>query len=165
MPLWEGDDLALHTSLIEGLGTAGIRCFDQTMSTFSDIHRSNIFPIQPMIRFGYQVAVLSSDLPSAKAILKKLLDERPQNVELAEQSEASDAGAKPSARSDEEPAFELWAGVDQNFFGFLRDALRENEIPLRTAVADGQTKIFVSGSEAPRAKEILRELLQCSPPE
>ncbi|HEX4582436.1 MAG TPA: hypothetical protein VH139_10255, partial [Acidobacteriaceae bacterium] len=58
--LWEGENLALHTSLLAHLDAAGIRYFTRPLGVFPGVRRWDLFPIQPMTRFGYQVAVLSS---------------------------------------------------------------------------------------------------------
>src|SRR5260370_39721289 len=65
VPLWEGEDLALHTTLLKELESSGIRYFDQAMGVFPGARRWYPFPIQPMTRCVYQVAVLSSKHASA----------------------------------------------------------------------------------------------------
>jgi hypothetical protein len=72
--LWEGDDLALFKSLLGELEATGIRYFDQPLSVYPGVRRWDQFPVQPITRFGYQVAVLSSELGSARQILGKLLE-------------------------------------------------------------------------------------------
>lgn len=85
--LWEGEDLALFESLLDQLEGAGIRYFDQPLGIYPGVRRWDQFPIQPVTRFGYQVAVLSSDLPSAKRILKRVQEKAPQGPELPAQDE------------------------------------------------------------------------------
>jgi hypothetical protein len=60
--LWEGEDLALFENLLDTLEAAGIRCFNQPLGIYPGVRRIDPFPVQPLARFGYQVAVLSSDL-------------------------------------------------------------------------------------------------------
>jgi len=74
--LWAGDDLSLHASILEELKAAGIPHFDRPVGAYSRSAFPNRFPgpITPL--FGFEVAVLSSDLKMAKAILQKLGDDR-----------------------------------------------------------------------------------------
>jgi hypothetical protein len=43
VPLWEGDDLALHTNLLEELEAAGIRYYDRPMGIFPGARRWDPF--------------------------------------------------------------------------------------------------------------------------
>ncbi len=165
VPLWEGEDLALHTSLLEGLDEAGIRYFSRPLGIFPGARRWDPYPIQPMTRFGYQVAVLSSNLTQAEEILENLLDEKPQDKELPEQNDSAEAAPQAPASAAEEPTWEVWAGADEEFAGFLQDALRENEILLRAQSSSGESRVFVRPSDASRAKEILRELVEGALPQ
>jgi len=118
-----------------------------------------------MTRFGYQVAVLSSNLAQAEEILENLLDEKPQDKELPEQNDSVQAAPQAPAIAAEEPTWEVWAGADEGFAGFLKDALRENEILSREQPSSGESRVFVRPSDASRAKEILRELVEGAPPQ
>ncbi len=48
VPLWEGEDLALHTTLLEELEAAGIRYYDRPMGVYPGVRRWDSFPIQPI---------------------------------------------------------------------------------------------------------------------
>jgi len=72
--LWTGDDLSLHVSILEELKAAGIPYFDRPVATYSRSAFPNRFPGPVAPLFGFEVAVLSSDLKMAKAILQKLGD-------------------------------------------------------------------------------------------
>src|SRR5229473_965268 len=165
VPLWEGEDLALHTSLLEALDEAGIRYFSKPLGVFPGARRWDPYPIQPMTRFGYQVAVLSSNLAQAEEILENLLDEKPQDKELPAQNDSVQAAPQAPAIAAEEPTWEVWAGADEGFARFLKDALRENEILSREQPSSGESRVFVRPSDASRAKEILRELVEGAPPQ
>ncbi len=164
VPLWEGEDLALHTSLLQELDSARIPYFNEPMGVFPGARKGDAFPIQAMTRFGYQVAVLSSNLARAKAILERLLNEEPKDLELPERNEPAEPAPRVLAGVEEEPIWEVWVGADEEFASFLQDALRENEIPLRVESVDGGRRIFVRPSDASQAKEILRELSEGAPP-
>jgi hypothetical protein len=164
-PLWEGDDLALHTSLLEELESAGIRYFDQAMSVFPGARRGDHFPIQPMTRFGYQVAVLSSDLKAAKVILEKLIEED-QGILALPTDEHKELGVTERVgAADERATCEVWAGQDERVASFLRDALQENGIVMKAETAGEETKIFVRPSDEGRVRQIVREIVEGAPPE
>jgi hypothetical protein len=165
VPLWEGEDLALHTSLLETLDEAGIRYLSRPLGIFPGARRWDPYPIQPMTRFGYQVAVLASSLPRARAILKKLLDAEPMDAELPEQNDVVETIPQARADAEEGPTWELWAGADDEFARFLHDALRENQILLRAESVGAENRVFIRPSDASRGKEILRELTQGAPPQ
>jgi len=165
VPLWEGEDLALHTSLIEALDEAGIRYFSKPLGIFAGARRWDPYPIQLMARFGYQVAVLSLNLPQSKEILEKLRDEEPQDMELPEQNDSVEAALQPSASTEEKPTCEIWAGVDEGIAQFLTAALQENEIPIDLETAGELTRVFVSGANEARAREIVREIVNAAPPD
>jgi hypothetical protein len=165
VPLWEGEDLALHTSLIEALDDAGIRYFSKPLGIFAGARRWDPYPIQPMTRFGYQVAVLSSNLAQAEEILETLLDEKPQDMELPEQNDSAEAAPQAPASAAEKPTCEIWAGVDDGIAQFLTAALRENEIPVHLDTAGDLTKVLVSAANEARAREIVREIVNAAPPE
>ena len=166
VPLWEGDDLALHTSLLEALDAAKIPYFSKPLSIYPGVRRADPFPVQPLVQFGYKVAVFSADFSAAKEILDELLDEEPKDaMELPEQPEAAVSGPEVAAGRDEQPILEIWRGADQEFFRFLQDALRENEIPTGAEAIGSENVVFVRPSDAPRTKEIIRELNEASPPQ
>lgn len=164
-PLWEGEDLALHTTLLEELEAAGLKYFDQAMSIYPGARFGDSFPIQGMTRFGYQVAVLSSDLASAKEILERLRIEKPQDMDLAVAEEERGERIERVADPDEQTICEIWVGQDERLAGFLQDALRENEILLRAEVAGAEMRIYVGLSDEQRAREIVREIVEAAPPE
>jgi hypothetical protein len=70
--LWAGDDLALHASLLEELKAAELPYFDRPISAYSRRAFPDGFPATGTPLFGFEVAVFSSDLEMAKAILQKL---------------------------------------------------------------------------------------------
>jgi hypothetical protein len=165
VPLWEGEDLALHTSLIEALDEAGIRYFSKPLGIFAGARRWDPYPIQPMTHFGYQVAVLSSNLAQAEEIVETLLDEKPQDMELPEQADVVETASQPAASTEEKPTCEIWAGVDERIAQFLTAALKENEITIHLETAGDLTTIFVSATDEARAREIVREVVDATPPE
>jgi len=164
VPLWEGQDLALHTALLEELEAAGIRYFDQPMGVLAGVRRWVPYPIQPMTRFGYQMAVLSSDLPAAERILEKLMIEKPQDMDLPVNEEKQRETTDKVAQPGEQANCEIWVGQDERRAGFLQDALRENGIVMKAESCAMEIKIHVRPADTERAREIVREVVEGAPP-
>jgi hypothetical protein len=162
--LWEGEDLALYETLLDRLDHAKIRYYSQPLGVFPGVRRGSAFPIQPLARFGYHVAVLSSELAAAMDILEGLLEEEPEDVALAESAEPV-ARRASREKSREEPTLRLWTGEDEPFASFLEAALSENDIRPRIETDGKQREFYVCPSEEARAREIIREILEASPPE
>lgn len=163
--LWEGEDLALHTTLLEHLKEAGIPFFNQPMGVFPGVRRGDPFPIQPMTRFGYQVAVLSSDLAAAKQILERLLEEEPQDMELPAEDEEEN---KTPERTPSQPGAltrEIWSESDNGLAEFLVAALEENGIPARVELHEQNASVCISSEDEARAREIVSEIVDGAPPE
>jgi hypothetical protein len=73
--------------------------------------------------------------------------------------------APSSGAADEHPTVSVWAGDEARIVEFLTAALRENEIPIRAVNEDALTVIYVPPSNAPRAREIVREITEGVPPQ
>ena len=167
--LWSGEDPALHEALLEELGASGIPYADKPIG--EEENAPDPLPIDWKPRFGFEVAVHHSDFPAAKQILEKLLSEGElADVELPAEDEtpendAANVQEQPNATTEEEPTVSVWAGSDPRTIEFLTAAMRENEIPIRT-INDGElTVIYVPPSNAPRAREIVREITEGIPPQ
>jgi len=165
VPLWEGENLALHSSLLQELEAAGIRYFDQPMGVYPGARRAVSFPIVPMVRFGYQVAVISSDLAASRKILERLVKEAPQDMAIPLQDEKQNGEPRRIAGPAEFANCEIWVGDDKPLAGFLQDALHENEMVVRAAVDGAKIRIYVRPSEVSRAREIVREIVEGAAPE
>ena len=164
VPLWEGEDLALYETLLDRLDDANIRYYNQPLGVFPGVRRGSAFPIQPLARFGYHIAVLSSEIAAARGILEKLLEEEPEDVGLAESAEPVASRASPE-KSREEPTLKLWTGEDEPFASFLEAALSENDIQLRIETDGRQREFYVCPSDEARAREIVRQIAEATPPE
>jgi hypothetical protein len=164
--LWEGEDLALFENLLDGLETAGIRYFDQPLGIYPGVRRHDPFPVQPMARFGYQVAVLSSDLGRARQILGKLLEQEPQDMEPPAEDKEQSTQSTTSVQvplQEEEMSFEVWTGNDATLAEFLESALKENGIPARIERQGTDIAIYASCARETAAREILREIVEGAP--
>ena len=162
--LWAGEDPDLHSTLLGQLESAGIRYSTKTLGDDEVAPTADPLPIDFKPRFGFEVAVLSGDLPAAQAILEKLLDEEPADLEIPAQDETP--GAEPALVSATElhPTVEVWAGRDDRIAQFLTASMQENEIPIHLEMAGDVTKVLVSEANAARAREIVREVVEGAPP-
>lgn len=162
--LWTGENPALHEALLEELELSGISYADRPLG--EDEVPPDPLPIDWKPRFGFEVAVHHTDLPAAKEILEKLLSEGElANVELPAGDEAPQDEPQPSAGTEEQPTVSVWAGDDSRVLAFVTAALQENEIPVRLENDGELTIVYVPPSNAPRAREIIREIVEGVPPE
>jgi len=162
--LWAGEDPALHSTLLEELEAAGIPFVDKPTGDDQVAPTADTLPIDWKPRFGFEVAVASSNLAAAEKILEKLLNEEPVDMEIA----ANDA--TKSATTEVRP-FELsaatctvWSGSDETRAGFLVEALKENEIPARVETHGSEATVYVPPEEEMLAREIIREIVEGAPP-
>lgn len=167
--LWSGEDPAFHEALLEELESSNIPYADRPIG--EEENAPDPLPIDWKPRFGFEVAVHHSDLPSAKEILEMLLSKGAlADVELPAEDESrgdetANAEPVPSVSAGERPTVSIWAGTDPRIIEFLTAAVRENEIPIRTVKDDELTVIYVPPSNAPRAREIVREITEGIPPQ
>jgi hypothetical protein len=163
--LWEGDDLALFKSLLGELEATGIRYFDQPLSVYPGVRRRDQFPVQPLMRFGYQVAVLSSNLEQGRKILERLQQEKPRDMEIAARDEEQIEAQQRTAHHDGALTYEIWSGTDKSLAEFLAASLEENGIPTRVERRDQKASIYASPEDEARAREIVKEIVEGVPPE
>ncbi|HXL22947.1 MAG TPA: hypothetical protein VOA78_10805 [Candidatus Dormibacteraeota bacterium] len=160
--LWAGENEMLHEALVEQLAQAGIPFGDRPIGEEST---ADILPVELKARFGFQVAVPSSKEAAGKVILERLLD---QNIEqLAELPAADDgdiAATQTPSSSDGAATLRVWAGGDAHMAKFVEDSLRENEITVRAEKSGEVTAILVPPTSEARAREIIQEVTQGTPP-
>lgn len=162
--LWAGENPALHWLLLERLRTEEILFSDKALGNDEVALTADTLPIDWKPRFGFEVAVWSRDLPAAKAILEKLLEEELEDVELPAQDGAPAEEAPPVASAEKHPAVEVWSGDDVQMAQFLTAALRENKIPIYLENPGRGTTVSVSAANEKRAREIVREIVEGAPP-
>ena len=66
---------------------------------------------------------------------------------------------------EDDPAIEVWTGDSESLAGNLAMCLREVGIASRELSEDGRWRIVVRPGKETRAKEIIREVVEASPPE
>jgi hypothetical protein len=164
--LWEGENPELHTALLEALESAGIPFADRALGDQGTTPVDPL-PIDWRPRFGFEVSVASSQLTAAREILEKLLDRDPVDMELPadESAVAVNVGRGASSEAGQKPTLEIWSSPESRMSQFLEDALRENSIPLEVRTSSKGTTIFVPPSAEARAREIVREVTQSTPPQ
>jgi hypothetical protein len=162
--LWAGEDPALHSALLEQLESAAIHFVDKSLGDDEVAPTADPLPIDWKPRFGFEVAVFSPQLPAAREILEKLLNEEPQDLELPAQEKLPGQDPPLESITEAHPTAEVWAGNDDKIAQFLTAALQENEIALHLENPGDQTRIFVSAANEARAREIVREIVDAAPP-
>src|SRR6266852_4995428 len=162
--VWAGEDPALHASLLEQLESAGIRYSDKVLGDDEVAPTADPLPIDWKPRFGFEVAVLSTDLTAAKEVLERLLDEEPTDLEIPAQDEVAKVEPPLVEITETHPAVEIWSGNDERIAQFLTAAMQENEIPMHLENPGEQTRIYVSTANEKRAREIVREVVEGAPP-
>jgi hypothetical protein len=161
--LWAGEDPALHSALLEQLEASGIPFVDKPAGSEQQLTpKADVFNFDLGAQFGFQVAVLSSNLAAAEKILEKLLDQEPVDMELPAEDDAPPAAETPAHLSQATTA--VWSGNDQERLDFLSQALKENEIPVRVETHGQEATLYVPPEEETLASEIIREIVEGKPP-
>lgn len=163
--LWAGEDAAVHTALVEALQSAEIPFFDKPPADEQLSPKVDVFRLDGGAHFGFEVSVLASRLAEAETVLEKLLDEEPVDMELPAEDESAPlaSDANPTVLSAATSA--VWSGTDESQAGFLSQALKENEIPVRVESHSNQSTLYVPPEEETLAREIIREIVEGAPPE
>jgi hypothetical protein len=161
--LWAGEDPAVHAALLEELEAAEIPFSDKRLGDDEVAPTADPLPIDWKPRFGFEIAVLSSDLAAAQEVLEKLLEEEPADLEIPAQD--GEATVEPAlvVATETHPVVEIWNGSDERIAQFLTAAMQENEIPIHLENPGEQTQIFVSVANEKRAREIVREIVEGAP--
>lgn len=140
-------------------------------------------------RPAFEIGVPASLFERAKAIAREALgwdegaetkgdrldfDENTPKMELPPQDEISQIESTwdPDAWHPEDASVQVWSGDDANLAGLIRVSLLENRIYCRLdagsteeeKISDGRSKLYVLPHDESRAREILREISEASPP-
>jgi hypothetical protein len=162
--LWAGEDPALHSTLLEELEAAGIPFVDKPTGDDQVAPTADTLPIDWKPRFGFEVAVASSNLAAAEKILEKLLNEEPVDMEIAANDATKSATAEVKPFKLGAATCAVWSGSDEARAGFLVEALKENEIPARAETHGSEASVYVPPEEEMLAREIIREIVEGAPP-
>jgi hypothetical protein len=169
--VWQGDDPAECAAVKNALAEAEIPFVDQS---------SNAYFILRSMRPKTEVCVRIVDEEAARKVLLGVksgtsLDElTPEEIEslALPVSDAPDHDDAPGAPADatadldvEEHLSEVWQGDNEDMANTLIMCLRENGIPSRKNAEVTGWLLEVRPELASRAKEIVREVVEASPPE
>ena len=136
--------------------------------------------IFPSMRPKLEIWVSDTDVERAKKVLigldawndpDEMTPEERESLELPESDvpdsdEQTDAEPERSKNWDEDdPVAEVWIGDKEEFADTLTACLRENGIASRKLSEAGHWRLVVRPEHESRAKEIVRQVVEASPPE
>jgi len=98
-------------------------------------------------------------------ILEKLLNEAPVDMALPAYDASPPEEPKLKSPAIGTATCEVWSGEDEKLAGFLVAALNENGIPARVEGHGLGSTVFAPPEDKSRAREIIREITEASPPE
>jgi hypothetical protein len=162
--LWAGENPVLHTLLLEQLQAMDIPFADKILGDDEVAPTADPLPIDWKPRFGFEVAVLSTDFAAASKALEQLLEEEPVDVEIPAQDQVISREVPLIVATEEHPTVEVWSGSNDRVAQFLVAAMQENGIPIHLENPGELTRILVSGPNHRRAREIVREVVEGAPP-
>lgn len=167
--VWRGSDPVAFSRVISALRAAGVP--HHSKSTQDHLVFGLGIP-----RPRYEVRVLQSDLAMAKDLVAPIRETLPFETEkslqsVGEQTEIPPvAGGGHSTASPEKwesrwATVEVWCGDDAALAKTLQDCLAENTIGVRVeGKSPGPLRLFVRREETSTAREIIREVLEGTPP-
>jgi hypothetical protein len=169
--LWTGEDPVQCATVKEALGKAGISFTGQA---------SGGYAIFPSLRPRMEIWVSNLDEDKAKKILLDVEDRidpaeltpeeleslaLPESDNLDQDQETANSDEIPDNWDSEEAVSEVWSGEKEDFAKTLVACLREIGIPSRKVVEAGRWRLLVRSEQEKRAREIVREVVEASPPE
>lgn len=165
--IWEGDDPGEFAAVKDALTKAGIPFRDQS---------SGGYFIFPSLRLKTEIWVSHADQEKVlldlegRAHPSELTPEELESLALPESDEVDpeeDAATSdiPEDWDTEETLTEVWSGEKEDLAKTLMTCLREIGIPSRKAGEAGHWSVLVRPEQESRSKEIVREVVEASPPE
>ena len=169
--VWEGTDPNESTNVHVALVEAGIAMVDQERT-------GNVF--FPSLQPKKQIYVASADVERAKKVLGRmgigvvpadLTDEERAALALPEsdlpdEDEAAELNPdSPADWHEDDPVANVWSGDDEDLADTLIACLREIGIGSKKVSESGQWLLVVREQHEARAKEVVREVVEASPPE
>ena len=172
VPVWSGTDANDREQVGNALEDAGIpHTFADTKSVFFQASKETL-----------EVWVADADRERANQVVMALDDRLHPDEGVVEESDAASAlpeSDEPQADEDDagvesdldqewdedEPANEVWSGDAENLADTLAICLREIGIASRNSNEGGRWSVAVRPPQEKRAREIVREVVDASPPE
>lgn len=159
--IWRGGDPVAVSRVVSVLREAGIRHHVEAT------HDHFVFELA-MPRPRYVVRILQSDAEKARHLLTGISDSPFFGAEPSPDFAAESGLPVPRTRSPWNLAaatVEVWAGQDTGLARVLEDCLRENQIGYSRIVRQPQTlHLLVMSADESQAREIIREVLEATPP-
>ncbi len=170
VPVWAGNDPAECAAVKEALRKAEIPFVDQS---------SNAYFILRSMRPKTEICVPSMYEERARQILAgfqgsvdldELTPEEIASLALPESNGGShdeDVTIQSGIPGDwdiDEPESQVWNGESEDFANTLMACFRENGIPSRKVAEGSRWRVVVRPEQEARAKEIVREVVEASPP-
>jgi hypothetical protein len=161
--VWRGGDPGAVSEVIHTLREAGIRHHMQATNDHL------VFELG-MPRPKYVVRTFASDSAKAKELLAGIHDSSPfVSMEASALALADEPfEEQPALKHEWKPAaatLEVWSGEDAALAQLLQDCLRENGIGVRSeGIPPGLMRLSVMTLDEGRAREIIREVREASPP-
>ena len=181
--LWTGTQRSLFSTICRALDDANL---------FYHKASRDVGPLPGLTQLVFAIFVHRRDHDAAEAILQDLQrqrDFRPSAMEdddeqlepnkaleeesevLADDDEESSAPADQSREfvpddfNPEDATVEVWSGAENTMAEALHVSLRENGIGSVVARDAGTTRVSVPPADEPRAREIIREVVEAAPPQ
>lgn len=163
---WMGDDAIAFSRVLAALRSAGVRHF--TSSTHTHLAFGLGIP-----RVRYEIRVFNSDARTAQYLAAPIRGNPAFAVRgvMEQGEEATDESQSPPEDSSlrkwtpAQAIVEVWAGNDSGLVDVFRKCLDENKVPYRReGDSPGIQRLLTRPEEAAQAREIIREILQGTPP-
>jgi len=168
--VWEGNDPSESAAVKDALEKAGIPVIDQESAGYF---------IFPSMRPKAEIYVSSRNVKEAKKVLldleawdepEEMSEGERESLELPE-SDKPDNDEPMSVAPDssnnwdeDDPVAEVWNGDKEELADTLTACLREIGIGSRKLSEAGHWRLVVRPEQESRAKEIVREVVEASPP-
>jgi hypothetical protein len=169
--VWEGNDPSEGAAVKDALEKAGIPVIDQEAGGYF---------IFPSMRPKTEIYVSSKNVEEAKKVLldleawddpEELSEGERESLELPESDipESDEQSSQLLDSSDnwdeDDPVAEVWNGDKEEFADTLTACLREIGIASRKLSKAGHLRLVVRPEQESRAREVVREVVDASPPE
>jgi hypothetical protein len=169
--VWAGDDPAACAAVKQALRNADIPFVDQRASAYF-ILRSMRPKTEICVRITDErhARKVLLEVPSG-ADLGELTPEEIASLALPELDPAAEDAAEsvsagdPEDWDDREASSEVWTGNNEDLANTLMMCFRENGIPSHKGGDERQWRLAVRAEQEARAKEIVREVVEATPPE
>jgi hypothetical protein len=168
--VWEGGDPGERAAVSEALEEAGIQVVDQESA-------GHLF--FPSMNPKTDIFVSAANLERAKKVLadleawdepEELSEGESDSAELPDSDDLDkdddgDVEADPSEEwHDDDPVVEVWKGSEENLADTLSMCLREVGIASHKSIEVGIWRLVVRPEKEAKAKEVVREVVEASPP-